>query len=82
MDFRPHLARDAERHTWGECRGEQGGRIVHLDVDIGHRPRKDLAAHYTIADDHALKRLGILGSMGMSRDIRKEFFHVASAGIG
>ena len=30
------------------------------------------------ADKHALQRLGVLGSKGMSCDIRKEFSHITA----
>ncbi|KAH9170600.1 hypothetical protein EDB89DRAFT_2187747 [Lactarius sanguifluus] len=74
----PYIARNGERHAWRECRGEQGGRIVHLDVDIGHGPRKDVDARPVAVDEHALQRPHVLGSMGMSRNIRKHALHVAS----
>ncbi len=56
----PALSRDGERHAWREHRSEQGGRVVHLDVDIGHRPHKDVHVRPVAAKDHehALQRQG------------------------
>jgi hypothetical protein len=34
---------------------------------------------FIAADEHALQRMGVLGSMGVSCDIRKEVLHIAVA---
>jgi hypothetical protein len=58
----------------GECR-EQGGRVVHLGVDIGYGPREDVGVKISSADKHTLQRLGILRTMGVPCDLRKKFLH-------
>ena len=61
IETRPVITPNGERHTCWERRSEQGGRIVHLNMDIGQGPRKDICVIISAADKHALQRFGVLG---------------------
>ena len=66
--------RDREHHTYRVRRGEQVARVDVDVIDIGHCPRKDIVA----ADVYALQRSGVLGTVSVSRGIRKESLRVVS----
>ena len=72
----PDMAPKGERGPCRERHGEQGGRVVHYDVDIGHGPRKDVFLNLFTVDKHNMQRPGVLGSKGVSCDIRKDFLHI------
>ena len=75
----PVLVDDGECQACSESWGAQSGPVVQLldvDVDVGQGPRKNAGAHIFGEDEHALQRLDVLGSVGVSRDIRKELKYV------
>ena len=51
---------------------------MHLSRDTGLGPRRDVCVILVAADKHALQRVGVLGPMGMSRDIRKNVSHITA----
>ena len=71
-------AREREHQACRPRRGGQRVQVVHIDVDIGHRPRNDVCAAPFAANEHALQRLGILETVGVSHDILKDSLRVAS----
>ena len=59
-------------------RGRHAGRVVYTDVDIRLSPRKDVCASPPFsANEHALQRLGVPGTVGVLRDTLKESLRVA-----
>ena len=69
IGIKPVVAPKGECHT---CHGNQGRRVMHLDVDIGQGPSEDVYMIRFTAYKYALQRLGVLGSTGMSRNTRKK----------
>ena len=72
-----------ERQTWSERRTEQGwpAGLVHLDTDIGHSPRKQVYVALIVSYEHALQRLGVMGPIRVSRNIRKKLLHITAIRI-
>ena len=69
IGIKPVVAPEGECHA---CHAKQGRRVMHLDIDIGQGPCKDVYVIRCTAYNYALQRLSILGSMGMSRNTRKK----------
>ena len=53
---------------------------MYIDVhtDVGHGLRKDLCVRRVAADEHALQRPGVLETVSVLCDIRKDYFRVVS----
>ena len=71
----PVLVDDGERQACSGSCGVQSGWVVHIEIiGIGRGLRQNVCAPRPFAtDEHALQRPVLLGSVGMSSDIRKEF---------
>ncbi|KAN0132201.1 hypothetical protein V8E53_009967 [Lactarius tabidus] len=72
----PAFTNKGELYAGRQCRAEEGRRVINHSVDIGHRPHKDLYVTRVATDEHTLQRFIVLGSMSVSRDMRKKFLHV------
>ena len=81
-EMRPANVRERERYAGRQCLGEKGQRALYLDVDIRHRPRKDVHAPILIcADEHALQWLSVLRSVGVSHDMWNESWDIIAASM-
>ena len=79
----PVLVIDGEHQACSKSCCAKSGWVVHInidieidigiDIDMGHGPRKNVCARLFAAYKKVLQRPDILGSMSVSRDIRKEF---------
>lgn len=72
------LAPKGELHACTECRAEKDRWVVNQGVNVRHGPRKELEATIVVSDEDTLQRLNVLGSMGVSCDIRKDSLHVTA----
>ena len=71
----PVLVIDGEHQACSKSCGAKSGWVVHINIDInmGHGPCKNVCARPFATYQHVLQRPDILGSMSVSRNIRKEF---------
>jgi hypothetical protein len=70
--------RDGEPDACLERGSYQGDRVAHFAGNIRLSPCKNVGALPVAVDEHTLKRLGVLGGVGVSCKMRKDFWHIAT----
>ena len=82
LDAIIETALKGELHARWKCRTEEGRWVMKEGIEVRHGPRKEVYVIWIkmsiAAEEYALQRSNVLGSMEVLGDIREEILHITA----